>query len=191
KAELNAMKQQINPHFLFNSLNTLIDLIEDDQEKAVEFVRSFSNLYRIVLQSSRHNLILLEDELAFLNYYWELLKMRFNDTVELNIDLPEHFLTYMIPPLSLQLLVENAVKHNQFSRDRPLVLKIFSEEGAIKVTNELNPKVYEEHESGFGLQNLQKRFTSLISPITIEKGDKFFSVTLPVGQVANHKDLVD
>jgi sensor histidine kinase YesM len=122
KAELNAMKQQINPHFLFNSLNTLIDLIEDNQEKAVEFVRSFSNLYRIVLQSTRHNLIPLKDELTFLNYCWELLKMRFNDTVQLNIVLPDEMLDYHIPPLSLQLLVENAVKHNQFSRNQPLVV---------------------------------------------------------------------
>lgn len=183
KSQLETMKQQVNPHFLFNSLNTLMDFIEDDQEKAVEFVRSFSNLYRVVLQSSRRDFVLLGDELKFLEDYWNLLRMRFNGAIELHNYSELSETGYLIPPLSLQLLVENAVKHNLATHEKPLVIEILGLESAIIVQNTLLPKAYKEKGEGVGLMNLQKRFTLLHQPIHYGVEGNKFKVTLPLKTV--------
>ena len=183
KSQLETMKQQVNPHFLFNSLNTLMDFIEDDKEQAVEFVRSFSNLYRVVLQSSRRDFVLLGDELKFLEDYWNLLKMRFDGAIELHNYSKLSKTGYLIPPLSLQLLIENAVKHNLATHEKPLVIEILGQGSSIIVQNTLTPKAYKEKGEGVGLMNLQKRFTLLHHPIHYGvEGDKF-KVTLPLKTV--------
>ena len=180
KFELESMKQQINPHFLFNSLNTLIDLIEEDQKKAVRFVRIFSNLYRVVLQSSRRDFILLEDELKFLTDYWELLKIRFNGAVNLVIHIPEDKFKALIPPLSLQFLIENAVKHNKATNDNPLFIEIYEYNNSIVIQNKISPKRFAAHGEGLGLKNLQKRFSLLFSPIEYSVENELFKVILPL-----------
>jgi len=180
KSELETMKQQINPHFLFNSLNTLIDLIEEDQTKAVRFVRVFSNLYRVVLQSSRRDFIYLEDELAFLNDYWELLKIRFNGAVNLVIHIPDDKFKALIPPLSLQFLIENAVKHNKATNANPLLIEIYESNNSIVIQNKIIPKPFTAHGEGLGLKNLQKRFSLLLSPIEYSVENELFKVILPL-----------
>lgn len=180
KSELETMKQQINPHFLFNSLNTLIDLIEEDQKKAVGFVRVFSNLYRVVLQSSRRDFVFLEDELTFLNDYWELLKIRFNGAVHLQLDIPDKIRKVLIPPLSLQLLIENAVKHNKATNETPLYIAIFESNGTLVIQNNINPKPFVSHGEGLGLVNLQKRFSLLVAPIEYGENEDVFRVILPL-----------
>lgn len=180
KSELETMKQQINPHFLFNSLNTLIDLIEEDQKKAVGFVRVFSNLYRVVLQSSRRDFVFLEDELTFLNDYWELLKIRFNGAVHLQVDIPDKIRKVLIPPLSLQLLIENAVKHNKATNDTPLYIAIFESNGTLVIQNNINPKPFVSHSEGLGLVNLQTRFSLLLAPIEYGENEDVFRVILPL-----------
>lgn len=180
KSELETMKQQINPHFLFNSLNTLIDLIEDDQKKAVGFVRVFSNLYRVVLQSSRRDFVFLEDELTFLNDYWELLKIRFNGAVHLQVDIPDEMHKVLIPPLSLQLLIENAVKHNQATNENPLRIEIFETKNTLVIQNNINPKPFVSYSEGLGLVNLQKRFSLLVAPIEYGENEDVFRVILPL-----------
>lgn len=179
KSELETMKQQINPHFLFNSLNTLIDLIEEDQKKAVGFVRVFSNLYRVVLQSSRQDFVFLEDELTFLNDYWELLKIRFNGAVRLQVDIPDELRKVLIPPLSLQLLIENAVKHNQATNDNPLRIEVFETRDTLVIQNNINPKPFVSYSEGLGLVNLQKRFSLLLAPIEYGEYENMFRVILP------------
>lgn len=180
KSELETMKQQINPHFLFNSLNTLIDLIEENQTKAVGFVRVFSNLYRVVLQSSRRDFIFLEDELAFLNDYWELLKMRFNGAVHLSVNIPDEKRKALIPPLSLQLLIENAVKHNTATDKKPLQIEVFETNDTLIVQNNMIPKPFVTHSEGLGLMNLQKRFSLLLAPIEYGVDKDVFRVILPL-----------
>ncbi|MCR9252692.1 MAG: histidine kinase [bacterium] len=181
KAQLETLKQQLNPHFLFNSLNTLIDLIEDDPESAVEFVRHFSYIYRVVLQSSKHDMVSLKDEMDFLEVYWKLLQTRFKDGIKLHIDVDEESLEKQIPPLSLQLLIENAVKHNEISKNKPLVLTVSSNESNIVVENTYTPKKFSVNGEGFGLQNLTERFEYL-TQLPIEygvHGDKY-RVVLPL-----------
>jgi two-component system, LytTR family, sensor kinase len=180
KSELETMKQQINPHFLFNSLNTLIDLIEEDQKKAVGFVRVFSNLYRVVLQSSRRDFVFLEDELTFLNDYWELLKIRFNGAVHLTVNIPAEMRKVLIPPLSLQLLIENAVKHNKATGETPLRIEVFETNNTLVIQNNINPKPFVSHSEGLGLVNLQKRFSLLVAPIEYGVDKDVFKVILPL-----------
>lgn len=180
KSELETMKQQINPHFLFNSLNTLIDLIEEDQRKAIAFVRVFSNLYRVVLQSSRRDFILLEDELAFLNDYWELLRMRFKGAVYLTVNVSEEKRKALIPPLSLQLLIENAVKHNVATSENPLSIEVFNTDDSLVIQNNINPKPFVSYSEGLGLKNLQKRFSLLVAPIVYGVDKDVYKVILPL-----------
>lgn len=179
-SQLEAMKQQINPHFLFNSLNSLLDLIEEDREKAMKFVRSFSNLYRVVLQSSQRDFITVEDEIQFLEDYWHLIKIRFNEAVDLVMNIPDEKRQDWIPPLSLQLLVENAVKHNVATPHEQLVINLSVEGNGLVIRNRLNPKEFEVQGEGVGLNNLQKRFSLLLEPISygIEEGS--FFVKLPL-----------
>lgn len=180
KSELETVKQQINPHFLFNSLNTLIDLIEDDQKKAVGFVRVFSNLYRVVLQSSRRDFVFLEDELTFLNDYWELLKIRFNGAVFLTVNIPDEMRKVLIPPLSLQLLIENAVKHNKATNEKPLFIEVFQNNDTLVIQNNITPKTFVSHSEGLGLVNLQKRFSLLVAPIEYGVEKDVYKVILPL-----------
>ncbi|MDW3191578.1 MAG: histidine kinase [Cytophagales bacterium] len=182
-SQLEAMKQQINPHFLFNSLNSLLDLIEEDQEKATEFVRSFSNLYRVVLQSSQRDFISLEDELIFLEDYWHLIKMRFNSAVDMVVSIPEEIKNYWIPPLSLQLLVENAVKHNIATPKEQLVVTIEARDDELVISNKVNPKAFEVAGEGVGLKNLQKRFSLLLKPISFGVEADLFVIKLPLKPV--------
>lgn len=179
KFQVDTLKQQINPHFLFNSLNTLLDLVEDDKEKAAKFIRSFSSIYRTVLQSTNYDFIPLEDELSFLKEYWSLLKVRFNDAIDLSIDIDESKLTCQIPPLSLQLLVENAVKHNEASLKVPLLIEIKSSGNSLIIRNEIKHKNLVEGEK-LGLQNLQQRFTLLSKPIEWKNEAGYFVVKVPL-----------
>jgi sensor histidine kinase YesM len=180
KFQVDLLKQQINPHFLFNSFNTLLDLIEDDANAAVDYVRSFSNLYRVVLHSAKHDFIPLEDELKFLADYWSLLKVRFNDAIDLQIEVSEEKMNDLVPPLSLQFLIENAVKHNEASRNTPLLIEIQENQDRLVVQNKINPKNYPVESEKVGLKNLQQRFTVLYKPIEYGIKDEHFIVMIPL-----------
>lgn len=180
KFQIETFKQQINPHFLFNSLNTLLDLIEEDKDGAVTYVRNFSNLYRTVLQSAKRDFIPLSDELKFLDDYWNLLKVRFNDTINLNIQLENQKMDYLIPPLSLQFLIENAVKHNDANKKTPLLIEIYQVDDSLNVKNKVNLKKFPAASEKLGLKNLQQRFTLLHQPIQYGMQENVFVVTLPL-----------
>lgn len=180
KFQMETLKQQINPHFLFNSLNTLLDLIEEDKEAAIRYVRNFSNLYRVVLQSINHDFIPLRDEIKFLNDYWNLLKVRFNDAIDLKLEIENQKNGHLIPPLSLQFLVENAVKHNQATNENPLVISIFQENNCLVVKNKINEISYPVTGEKVGLKNLQQRFTLLHNPIKYGQEADYFIVRIPL-----------
>ncbi len=180
KFQIETLKQQINPHFLFNSLNTLLDLVEDDSKSASGYIRNFSNLYRSVLQSSKMDFIQLRDELQILNDYWRLLKIRFKHSIDLSIEIDEDKLDSLIPPLSLQLLVENAVKHNEATVEKPLTISIEFEDDHLIVSNKMNVKTYPEHSEKVGLRNLQQRFTALHRPINFGVENDMYVVRLPL-----------
>jgi sensor histidine kinase YesM len=182
KFQMETLKQQVNPHFLFNSLNTLLDLIEENKDAAIKYVRNFSNIYRVVLQSTHHEFVPLRDEIQFLNDYWNLLKVRFNDTIDLKLEIDELKMESLIPPLSLQFLVENAVKHNEATKNTPLVIDIFQENDSIIVRNRVIPKSYPVPSEKVGLKNLQERFSLLHKPIQYGIEGDFFIVRLPLKQ---------
>jgi sensor histidine kinase YesM len=178
--QVDLLKQQINPHFLFNSLNTLLDLVEEDAHAAGAYIRSFSSLYRAVLQSSKHDFIPLIDELRFLDDYWSLLKVRFNDAIHMKINISRDRMDDLLPPLSLQFLIENAVKHNEATRKSPLFIEIRENQGQLIVQNKINSKNYPPESERIGLMNLQERFTVLYKPIEYGIEDGHFIVRLPL-----------
>jgi len=180
QTELAALKNQIDPHFLFNSLNSLSCLIRDNDE-ATQFVRKLSFMYRYILQSADRDLVSLREELKFLNSYSYLIKTRYRDRFTIDIEIDEKYHEKEIPPLALQLLVENAVKHNEISETNPLTVKIFYKDGFIYVENKLQPRTAMAEGTGNGLVNLDKRYYLIERQnITITKDDNKFSVKLPL-----------
>ena len=180
QTELAALKNQIDPHFLFNSLNSLTCLIRDN-EKATQFVKKLSFMYRYILQSGDRDLVSLKEELKFLESYSYLIKTRYRDRFTIEIEIDKKYHEKEIPPLALQLLVENAVKHNEISETNPLTVKIFYKDGFIYVENILQPRTVMAEGTGNGLVNLDKRYYLIAKQnITITKNDNKFSVKLPL-----------
>jgi len=180
QTELAALKNQIDPHFLFNSLNSLTCLIRDN-EKATQFVKKLSFMYRYILQSGDRDLVSLKEELKFLESYSYLIKTRYRDRFTIDIEIDKKYHEKEIPPLALQLLVENAVKHNEISETNPLTVKIFYKDGFIYVENILQPRTVMAEGTGNGLVNLDKRYFLIAKQnITITKNDNKFSVKLPL-----------
>lgn len=185
KAELEALKNQIDPHFIFNSLNTLAYLIDDDQEKAIQFNESMADVFRYILQNKGRSLVLLREEIRFLQEYFSLLKIRFEDAVFLDIAFADPvFDRYLVPPISLQLLAENAIKHNEFSQTYPLVIHISLAGDELTITNTIRIKEARKKPTQIGLQNLAERYQLITGKsIRIIKTEKEFIVTLPILKV--------
>lgn len=186
EAELEALKNQIDPHFIFNSLNTLSYLIEDNPSKAKQFNDNLADVYRYILQNKARDLVLLQEEMRFLGDYFSLLKIRFENAVQLNISIPENASDqFLIPPISLQVLVENAIKHNEFSDNNPLVVDIAMQNEELIVHNNLRKKKLRKASSKIGLQNLNDRYKLTTNNfITIKESEKDFTVNLPVLKIA-------
>jgi sensor histidine kinase YesM len=182
EAELEALKNQIDPHFIFNSLNTLSHLIENDHEKAKQFNESLADVYRYILQNKSRDLVLLREEINFLYDYFSLLKIRFEKAVQMNVIIAEQLLNeFLIPPISLQILVENAIKHNEFSNTSPLAIIIELKNNELMVRNEVKRKTLRKASSKIGLTNLSERYKLITNKeIAMEQNDKDFIVSLPV-----------
>ncbi len=180
-AKFETLKSQIDPHFLFNSLNVLTSLISENPKQAERFTTKLSKVYRYVLEQRNKELIPIEEELKFARTYMELLQMRFEDALEFKISEKIPNSDLKIVPLSLQLLLENAVKHNVVSTSKPLCISIFEENGFLKISNNLNPKEAIGKGTKVGLQNIADRY-GLISKetIRIENNNKTFTVSLPL-----------
>jgi two-component system LytT family sensor kinase len=180
-AKFDALKSQLDPHFLFNSLNVLNSLIEENPEKAQEFTTGLSKVYRYVLEQKNKELVSLNEELNFAKIYMSLLKMRFEDSLIFNA--PEYVLDEesKVIPLSLQLLLENAVKHNVVNSLRPLIITIKESNGELTVENNLQPKKILENSSGFGLTNIKQRYKLLTDKkVQVLKNDSLFKVSIPI-----------
>ncbi|WP_027391490.1 sensor histidine kinase [Aquimarina latercula] len=178
--ELTALKNQINPHFLFNSLNSLNSLIRDNT-KATKFVNNLSFLYRYILQSGERDLVTVKEELKFLQSYIELIKTRYQNRFEIDIKIDQILLSEEIPPLGLQLLVENAVKHNEISQENPLKVKVYSSDKGIFVENVIKARTSLVQGTGNGLINLDKRYYLLKKEhIVIDNSNGLFKVILPL-----------
>lgn len=180
-AKFDALKNQLDPHFLFNSLNVLTSLIEEDPKQAQKFTTSLSKVYRYVLEQKNKDLISVNEELQFAKTYVQLLKMRFEDSIVFEIPNESQDPEAKIVPLSLQLLLENAVKHNIVTSEQPLHIKVFEQHGSLVVENNFQEKQVVKKSSGVGLQNIKQRYAILTDKqVAIEKNSINFSVRLPM-----------
>ena len=160
QSQLEGLKNQVNPHFLFNSLNTLTYIIPEDQDLAVRFVQQLSKVYRYILEIRDRKLICLSEELEFLDSYVFLLKERFGENLKVVINIPEAFLNLKVVPLSLQILIENAIKHNIISASKPLKIDISVENNKnLIVRNNLQKKNQVMNSTKVGLQNIKNRYS--------------------------------
>lgn len=182
EAELEALKNQIDPHFIFNSLNTLSHLIEEKPAKAKLFNDNLADVYRYILQNKARNLVLLKEEVIFLQTYFSLLKIRFDTAVQLDLKIDDTAMQqYLVPPISLQVLAENAIKHNEFSASQPLAFTIHLHNDELIVTNPARKKSLRKPSSKIGLQNLQERYRLTTGKEVVVKDDgSLFTVILPV-----------
>ncbi len=175
------LKSQINPHFLFNSFSTLIALIDQDQETAIEYVEELSNLFRSLLEYQDQDLIALREELSIVDNYFKLQKKRYGDNLKLDISAKVSGVEILVPPLTLQLLIENAIKHNVVSKDHPLQIKIYIDTGFLFVENNLMEKREPADSTGIGIKNIINRYHLLTEKkIQIIKSDESFKVGLPL-----------
>ncbi|MBI5856148.1 MAG: histidine kinase [Sphingobacteriales bacterium] len=181
KAQLNALKTQVNPHFLFNNLNTLSSIIPEDPKKATEFVQQLSRVYRHILEVRDERSIPLNEELDVLKAYAFLLKTRFGNNLDISINVPDEKRNKKIVPLSLQILMENAIKHNIVSSDKPLKVEVFAENGRLVVSNTLQKKNQITESTGIGLDNIRNRCRLLGSgQVVVTENETNFMVSIPL-----------
>lgn len=177
----NQLKSQINPHFLFNSLNGLSALIyENEIDKSVEYLDKLSDVYRYVLSNERKSSISLKEELDFIYNYIDILSIRYGRGLDVKFAIEDECLSKMIVPMSLQLLLENATKHNIASEDKILRVNIFSENNYLIIVNNLNPRKCDVASYGIGLNNLKEEYYLINKKVYISKTDKEFIVKIPL-----------
>ncbi|MGO4821347.1 MULTISPECIES: histidine kinase [unclassified Flavobacterium] len=180
-AKFESLKNQIDPHFLFNSLNVLSSLIEENPENAQRFTTSLSKIYRYVLEQKDKELVSVEEELAFAKTYMNLLKMRFENSLFYELPTTTINRDTKVVPLSLQLLLENTVKHNVVSEKRPLHIRIFIENGYLVVENDYQKKEVLQDRKGVGLQNIINRYGIITDrKVLIGQNEKTFTVKIPI-----------
>jgi len=181
QAELQVLTNEMDPHFIFNSLNTLNHLILNQPEQAHLFNNRLAQVYKYFLINKNKELIPLKDELEFIEDYFYLLQIRHENKLNLQTSLDDKSSKVMIPPCSLQILVENAIKHNEFSEANPLVIKVCANEHYLQVSNNIKPKLYAVNSTGIGLKNLSSRYKILFrKDITISTSHENFIVKLPL-----------
>ncbi len=180
-AKFDALKNQLDPHFLFNSLNVLTSLIEENPDNAQKFTTSLSKVYRYVLEQKNKELVTVDEELQFAKTYMSLLKMRFEDSIVFSMPEKAANPESKVVPLSLQLLLENAVKHNMVTSSKPLHIKIYEDNTNLIVENNLQPKQIVKKSSGVGLENIKQRYNLLTNKkVFINKEANRFAVAIPM-----------
>lgn len=178
QVRFEVLKSQINPHFMFNSLAVLSGLIEEDIEKAQKFLNGFSSIYRYVLDSIEKQVVTLEEELRFAHDYLLLQQVRHGESLTWKIELPSQLLSRLMPPLSLQIVLENAIKHNIVNEQYPLAIELFSSREGLVVRNRMQPKLSKSDSSGLGQRNLEKRYLmiSACSPLFVIENDYYVAI---------------
>lgn len=180
KQDYRALQDQVNPHFLFNNLSTLIAIIRQDKDSAIRFAINFSDVYRYVLQSNKHTSIKLIDELTFLKAYGALHQERLREGLIVEHQFEEQYFDWHLPPLSMQVLLENAVKHNVATKSSPLKMKMYTKNGKVVVSNNINSKST-TYSTNTGLSNLRERYKLLTDKeVVIFKSEDEFRVELPL-----------
>lgn len=181
QSRFESLKDQIKPHFLFNSFSVLTSIIEEDPKLAVEFVSKLSKIYRYVLDTNTQ-LVGLDRELAYLEHYIFLLKTRHSESLHINMNLELDTDKYQIPILSMQMLIENALKHNYFSKENPLAIEVFTQgQDYLVVRNNTEKRVLKEKPTKIGLENISNRYQMLLSkPIEVSNEGGYFTVKLPL-----------
>lgn len=180
-SQFQSLKAQVNPHFLFNSLNVLSSLIFIDQEKAAKFVRQLSKVYRYVLEHKDMDTISIRKEIPFIESYIFLLKTRFDQNLKVVMEISEVTKDKMVAPMVIQLLIENAIKHNVVSRTKPLTINIKEENGYLNIVNNLQRKSSTEISSQIGLDNIRKRYEYLSNKkVIVEEQTDTFQVQIPL-----------
>lgn len=177
------LSQQVNPHFLFNSLNILDCLVcEKQTEPASEYIHKLANIYRYLLKNEEEKLVTLRDEMAFVSQYVDLLKVRFQEGLDVTVDIPDALMTRKVVPCSIQLLIENATKHNAISPDKPLRISLTCPDGEyVTVTNSLRPKVTAAQSTGLGLNYLREQYNDLAGKeVIINKSEEEYCVKIPL-----------
>ncbi|MBP1645396.1 MAG: histidine kinase [Bacteroidetes bacterium] len=182
KFKYDQLKTQLNPHFLFNSLNILLAMVyKREPKESADFIEKLSDVYRYILTNDNKSLVLVKEEIEFIDKYGEILKARFNDGFSLNFNLKEEDVKKKILLMSLQLLVENAVKHNITCNQTPLIINIFSENNSIVVSNTKNIRSKDVISTGIGLDNLNQRYKIVANKeIEIINEDNIFKVIIPL-----------
>jgi hypothetical protein len=184
KSQLDSLKNHLDPHFLFNNLNILSSLIDKDKEESKVFLDKFAEVYRALLKTKDEDLISLRDELEFIEAYIYLLKVRFEENIIFNIAIDKPLMMKMVPPLTVQMLIENAIKHNIASEKRPLIVDITSQGDLLRICNTLYLRPNGSNESATGLSNIRRRYAYFSDEtINITKTDDEFCVTIPLLEV--------
>lgn len=179
--QYEVLKNQLNPHMLFNSLNTLRSLVRENQDKAQDYIQELSRVLRYTLQSNEFQSVSLREEMEFVSAYIFLLKMRFENNLLFDIQINKSFEDYRLPQMAVQVLVENAVKHNEISNRRPLTIHIMTDvQGSLCVSNDIQPKRTATPGTGIGLVNLTKRYRLLFKQDIQITEDKEFTVCIPL-----------
>jgi LytS/YehU family sensor histidine kinase len=180
-AQLDALRTQVNPHFLFNNLNTLSSIIPEDPQRAVDFVQQLAKVYRHILEVKDEKSIDLKEELDVLKAYAFLLKTRFGDNLDITISVPDEKLKRKIIPLSLQILMENAIKHNIVSSEKPLKIDVYAVNGRLIVNNNLQKKNQVNESTGIGLDNIRNRYKLLSDKqVEVTESGSNFTVSIPL-----------
>lgn len=182
QAQLQLIKSQINPHFLFNNLNVLSGMLIKDNPEANRFIEEFSKVYRYILNNQQKELVELRSELEFIQPYLFLLNKRFDKALLININIPEKYHSWYVVPAALQMLIENAIKHNIVSRHKPLQIDIHANGNqALVVKNNLQPRLEREPSTRIGLKNIRKRYELICGKsVHIQETGSAFEVSLPL-----------
>lgn len=182
QAQLDALRNQAQPHFFFNTLNTLRDIIDQNsKEEAKDFVDKLSDVYRFILEAGNANLISMKDEIRFAKAYIHIQKERFGENLKVDWEIEDKCLDQMLVPMSIQLLLENAIKHNVVSRSKPLKVKVYTAENNIFVSNKIQAKSSKLPSTKLGLKNIQKRYALLTEDkVEISQENGNFLVKLPI-----------
>lgn len=182
QARYDALRNQIDPHFFFNSLSVLTNLVYKSPDLSADYITQLAKTYRYILDKKFENLVTIQTELDFLDAYLFLIRIRHQQSIQFSVVLPEKVKAKgMIPPVTLQMLIENAIKHNRFSAQDPLLVKISEEDNCLVVSNHIRPRTNPEISSGIGLENIQKRYALVgNNNVIVCQRDNQFIVKLPI-----------
>lgn len=182
QSEFDILKSQVNPHFLFNCFNTLSALITEDKQKAEVFLNELSKVYRYLLRNNVDGMSTLKTELQFIRSYFQLLKTRHGEAIQMQLDIDKRYDDYLLPSLSLQMLVENAVKHNALSKNYPLHIEVFTTVGnKLVVNNNIQRRAQQAPSGQVGLKNIKMKYEILNQPgFQVMNDGKNFTAVLPL-----------